>query len=102
MWGALNAGWRGNWWSGAFILVFAVIIYLLWRRLRPPWFENPPDFWLNLAPFNWLPNTVRVIFRPVSRAFNLFNSIIEGESGILWSMLILVILLSLLATLVQG
>jgi hypothetical protein len=101
LWQVLSLSWRGNWWSGGLILVLGVAGFLLWPRWQPEIFRTLPEIFLRLLSLRWFAGLLRGLFRTLSRTFGLINSILEGDSGILWSMLILVILLSLLVTLIS-
>lgn len=54
------------------------------------------DFLKNVLSLNWLYRLLWVTYRYLARISAFFSSVLEGEGGVLWAFLILVLLLSIL------
>lgn len=101
VWAPLALNWRGNWWAAPSLLVFSTGLYAI-RRRRPFAITQPGfDLLLDWLSLRWMRVAVRTFSRPFQRAFDLLSRVMEGDSGILWSMLLLVVLISILITLIQ-
>lgn len=102
VWQALVAEWRGNFWSGGLVLILSLGIYFLLRSKRISIPQQLEAYVLRWLTFNWVGPIVQAIFRSVQNVVRLLTSVMEGASGLLWSMLLLVILISVLITLIQS
>lgn len=81
-----------GWWSGLIPLGLAAILLVLSRRrsLTAPRFLNHFGELFNL---NWLYRFLWGIYRGFGRALYIFTQLLEGEGGILWTVLILIMLI---------
>jgi hypothetical protein len=91
-----STGNYAEWWAGPAVLIMtAVLVYLGQRDLQLPPVVVP--FWNRLFSLGWMTSLVWGIYRSFSRLIVIVTSIMEGEGGVLWAMVLLVILVSLLA-----
>lgn len=81
-----------GWWSGLIPLGLAAI-FLVWSRREP---ISYPPFFIRLAgifDFSWINRLFWFIYRSIGRILEVFTLLIEGEGGILWALLILIMLI---------
>jgi hypothetical protein len=87
---------RAGWWVGAAALALAGLGFF-WS-VRGPQLPRPP---LNVIEsffsLNWFYGSLWAVYRFVGRLLEFITLIFEGEGGVLWALLLLVLLLSLLA-----
>ena len=95
-----------NWWAGVFIIA-ACGGYLLWKRRQT---GNTPEgnFDLeqkrinqrveNALSFGWLIDAVTVVAERLRPLVTGFSNLMEGEGGILWSIVFMALLVTLLRT----
>lgn len=98
----------GTWWGG--VLVFGLSIFMGWlvlRRKQDEDVSSPQTVWMKnivrrstdvvsaFLSFNWLYGVVRFIFHTVQAFTRLLTLLFEGEGGVLWSLLLLVLLISI-------
>ncbi len=82
-------------WPGLIVLILAGVILLVYRRgLRVPermirWFQSS----LSLG---WLYTLIWKLYRWLGKSLEFVSQILEGEGGILWALLLLIVLLTLL------
>jgi hypothetical protein len=83
---------------GAATIALAALWWARMRRLatRP---ERIPSGLRSLLSFNWFYGFVWNMFRTLGRLADLFTTVLEGDGGVLWALLLLTLLLALL---VQG
>lgn len=82
------------------IAVTALIMFLgyrFWHRT-----SGLIDFLKNVLSLNWLYRFLWITYRYLARISAFFTSILEGEGGVLWAFLILVLLLSVLGRSNEG
>ncbi len=81
-----------GWLMGPVILIItAFIIYITWRPLRifhPTLDPGVRSAWDRLFSFDWLYRVLWVIFRTLTRVFALVSSILEGDGGLLWALVL--------------
>lgn len=109
-------GWPGSltlglWWLPLISTLLAVIAFILIRRLgvSAPYLQLPASSrlarvldWLTpriepLFRLEWLYRTLWSIYNFFGRILRLFSRILEGEGGILWTLLLLLLLISAFA-----
>jgi hypothetical protein len=73
------------------LLVAALILFLLWRYPQPfPALKRLTESSLSYKLFSleWLYNFIWQTYRTVQRVIGLFSTILEGEGGILWALVL--------------
>lgn len=97
VWGWDGSATIGRWYAslpGVFLAIGAA--WLAVRRSRgSARAAARPLNWLNLSRLGWLYNWLWSVYRFFGRVSNTLAAQLEGESGILWSLVILVLLVSL-------
>jgi hypothetical protein len=92
---AVSTGIYAEWWAGALIIgVTALIVFLGQKEIHLPAIIVP--VWNRLFSLGWIASLVWGIYRSIRRFVSTMTKITEGEGGMLWAMVLLVILLSLL------
>jgi hypothetical protein len=87
--------WRESW--PALIVAGLSGLYAFWR-LRRAWQPTRLGSILkNILALEWFYRPLGLIYEFQKRLFVLFNRVLEGRAGILWSLLILILLISILA-----
>ena len=109
-------GWPGSltlglWWLPLVSTLLAVSAFVLIRRLgiSAPYLQLPASSWLNAA-LDWITPRIEPIFRLewlyqilwsiytfAGKILQVFSNILEGEGGILWTILLLLLLISAFA-----
>jgi hypothetical protein len=78
----------------------ALILYIAKRwKLKPPSADN---LFLQFFSFSWLYRIIWRIYRRIGRLASLVSSLLEGEAGMLWAILILALLLTLFSQFSTG
>jgi hypothetical protein len=100
IWGWGGARQAGSWWAAVIVLVLAIgfTILSLTVLLRVG-LGTGAGPWTEILRLDWISRTIRNIYRSIRQAIDLVTSMLEGEGGILWSLLLLVLILSILSTL---
>ncbi|MBC8504852.1 MAG: hypothetical protein ISR58_12645 [Anaerolineales bacterium] len=85
-----------GWWGG--VIAFGVVAILMIFRRREISLPSSVSTSLGsiLSP-EWIYKILWWLFRNLSRTFSAISQILEGEGGILWSILMLILLISLVA-----
>lgn len=100
LWGWSGARTIGLVWAALTSLIlaggFTVMALRLLDRLAP---MAAPTRWTEIFRLNWLYRILQSLFRFLERIVNTITFSLEGDGGILWSLLILVLILSLISTL---
>jgi hypothetical protein len=92
---AASTGIYAEWWAGALIIgLTALIVFLGQKEIHLPAIIVP--LWNRLFSLGWIANLAWGIYRSIQRFVSTMTKIAEGEGGMLWAMVLLVILLSLL------
>jgi hypothetical protein len=91
---AKNVPWQG-WVAGPAAVAMAGVFWFLNS------IEFTPPRWLarliqRVFSFNWLSSVIWIIYQTIRRSIDWINLILEGDGGILWAVLLLVLILSLL------
>jgi hypothetical protein len=81
-----------DWIIGPLTLVIAALILFISLRFPQPFprinrFKNTP-FWNNLFSLEWLYNFIWNAYHAGSRLIGLFSTILEGDGGILWALVL--------------
>jgi hypothetical protein len=79
------------------LVVLALAIAATWIALRAPHLVSKLSTSLaRITPYEWCKRGYNVIFTAISRFVHFFDQILEGEGGILWTLLFLLLLIALL------
>jgi hypothetical protein len=99
LWGWPGARTVGSWWLAMVAILFAVSFILLaprvQTRLHP---GNVSTQWTRIFQIDWLYRVLTAIYSFLLRITDIMTTAFEGEGGLLWSFLILVLIYSLLST----
>ena len=88
----------GNWLAGMIVSSLTVVILWLTPRLRilnpvrAHWVRPTSASWLD-----WAYELLWSLYRQLGRVSNTFSSLLEGESGIMWTLLFLVLFMTVFA-----
>ncbi len=81
-----------SWLIGPVVVILSgPIIYLTWRFpqvVHPTFDPGLRSAWDRLFSFDWLYSLLWRLFRAVSRIMALVSTILEGEGGLLWALVI--------------
>ncbi len=92
----LKAMTATNWAAGAAACILAGLFwYLSSRRIPIP--RRAMNMARRLFSLDWLYRSVRIVYHSLRGTIDWITGILEGDGGILWAMLLLVLLLSLMA-----
>jgi hypothetical protein len=73
------------------LLITSAILYIAWRQpQRSPLvnYSTNSSFWNNLFSLHWLYRFLWKLFRSISNLFGLVSTILEGDAGILWALVL--------------
>jgi hypothetical protein len=73
------------------LIITGLILYIIWHFPKPLTLINQvikTSFWNNLFSFQWLYRLLWKLFRVISKLFTLFSTILEGDAGILWALVL--------------
>jgi hypothetical protein len=73
------------------LIISGVILYIVWRQPHPDSLltrSTKTSFWSNLLSLNWLYRLLWKLFRTSSRVFALISTLLEGDGGILWALVL--------------
>jgi hypothetical protein len=90
------------WWVGGLTSIFASAFYILLRKDYKVFneiqiFSEARSIWLwEILKFEWLFKAIRLIEENIEKIINGFSGLLEGEGGILWSLVLLLLLLTVL------
>jgi hypothetical protein len=97
-------GWEGarklgNWWGAGLGLLLAAAAFFLFQRFQPR-ISNVTlaAGWRQIFPLRWLNLLFNSIFLFAERLAGIVTASLEGEGGVLWSLLLLVLIISILST----
>jgi hypothetical protein len=100
VWGWDGAHRVGLWWAAfACLLLAGGATALAMVRLSRQAAGEGPFHWSEIFRLNWLYRILQALFRVSGWIVDTLNTGLEGEGGILWSVLILVLILSLISRL---
>lgn len=111
----LIIGLSGNWrlptnlldWYGLVPVVFSGLAFLLYKRLSDIalWKRITGSFvplTQNFFSLNWLYRSIWLVYIGLGRIVRLLSRILEGEGGILWALLLLVLFVTLITQISLG
>jgi hypothetical protein len=82
-----------EWAVGPVVVIFVGAIHFLGRQYRPlfqPRVDpNVRSTWDRIFAFEWLYRLLWGLYRSLSRVFSTISSILEGEGGLLWALVLL-------------
>ena len=87
---------QAGWWAGPAVLVLAGLL-VLWIRRGLSLERYPLALADSIFSLNWLYGGLWFIYHRVRLLTGFITDVLEGEAGILWALLLLVLLLALLA-----
>ncbi len=98
-WGWDGAGDIGVWSLAIVVILLAAGLFYLTRRFinRIPAGRQSAE-WSQIFPLRWLYTPLSAIYQFFHRIADVFTSSLEGEGGLLWSFLLLVLMISILST----
>lgn len=73
------------------LLIAGLILYISWRYPRPFSYlsqSTTTSFWNSLLSLDWLYRLLWRLFRTSSRFFTILSTILEGDGGILWALVL--------------
>lgn len=96
-------GWEGtlqlgNWFVAA--LTSGLIAALMWLTPRLRILNPVRAHWVRPASTSWLDRVYQAlwyVYRQLGRASNVISTVLEGESGVMWTLLVLVLFVSFFA-----
>lgn len=96
-----TTGNHAEWWAGPVVIALtALLVYIGQHELHLP--SRIVPIWNRLFSLSWIARLVWTVYRSVGRLLAIGSRIIEGEGGLLWTILLLVILVSLLTQIGLG
>jgi hypothetical protein len=79
------------------VIITLVSLALFWiRRKRFPDIRKTTDFLLTVFGLSWIYRLLHRLIEPVRMIFVFIDAVLEGQAGMIWSLLILVLLLTVL------
>lgn len=98
LWGWAGARTVGPWWLAliaiAMTLGFAVLAFRVLVKRKP----SASARWLQLLRLQWLYDAFTSVFQFLRRIADLITTSLEGEGGLLWSFLLMVLIFSIIST----
>jgi hypothetical protein len=73
------------------LIISGLILYISWRFPHPFQLASQSKFtvfWNSLLSFEWLYRHLWKLFRTITRLFALLSSILEGDGGIIWALVL--------------
>lgn len=98
-WGWDGAWMIGLWWLAILVILlaagFAFLVMRVLIHLRP---ANTFTQWARIFRINWLHSLMATLYTYLSWIAGVITAALEGEGGLLWSFLLLVLILSIIST----
>ncbi len=106
-----------EWLAGVLVTLFIVLVWFLRPRLPTPirelltaergnWAGSSSGWvnslWGTIVSFGWLYRIFWGIYRAIMRVIALFNQLLEGQGGVLWALVLLVLMLTILSQGIGG
>jgi len=99
LWGWEGARQVGIWWAAVATLgLTALLIWLAIKVLTRLTIPSTSSRWSNIFRLDWLYRAIWAVYRWLGQVSNVITSTLEGDGGVLWSFVILVLVLSLLTS----
>jgi hypothetical protein len=98
LWGWSGAQQAGTWWLAVVVNLLAILVYILARQVLNRFDAPAAALRFRLQHLDWLPRSLGAGYSLFRQLAELITSTLEGDGGLLWSLLLLVLILSLLAT----
>ncbi len=99
IWGWNGAQRVGQGWAAIIAIVltagFTALVLTVMVRLAP---SRPTSQWTRIFRMEWVYSTLESVYDFLCRIAEIITSSLEGEGGLLWSLLLLALLLSILST----
>jgi hypothetical protein len=99
LWGWEGARIVGQWWAGIIAIILAAgfsgLALTVLEKLIP---TTIPSNWTLIFRIDWLYKSLTAIYDFFCRIAGILTASLEGEGGLLWSLLLLVLILSVLTT----
>ncbi|MGE5221156.1 MAG: hypothetical protein ACM3PY_01890, partial [Omnitrophica WOR_2 bacterium] len=95
-WPKFSAVNSPGWWGGATAAILTVIIWVLSNR-KTALPENTMANWRYIFSFNWLYRFFWLAYQGIGRLVSWSTMILEGEGGLLWTLVLLALIFSLVA-----
>ena len=98
IWGWDGVTTTGRWWAGlpGILLAIGIAWKVMQSNTRTQQSSPRSTNWLNLFRMDWFYRMLWSLYRFLGRISNTLAAQLEGDSGILWSLVILVLLISLI------
>jgi hypothetical protein len=98
-WGWIGARVVGSWWMSLIALMLAGGFYAFALLLFPRWsLRNISTQWTLIFHLEWLSRVVSTLFGVLRSITDLVTSALEGDGGLLWSLTLIAVILSVLST----
>ncbi|OGN75910.1 MAG: hypothetical protein A2X25_01850 [Chloroflexi bacterium GWB2_49_20] len=94
LWGWYKARAIGSWWISAITLILSVLLFYLYNRLIKP--SQIIKLKTPSGKVNIISSGFWAIYRFIRQVITLLTSILEGDGGMLWSIVLLVLFISLI------
>jgi len=98
-------GWQGariinTWWISGVVIILSLLIYLTVRRQT----EKLDRFQISASQFhsNLISNSFWMVYRAIRQVVQLITTILEGDAGILWSIVVMVLIITLFLQMAPG
>jgi hypothetical protein len=109
-------GWSGSWtmggiWASGSVSILAILAgFLLWRRKKTAtgieelqWISHPlvaniHNKFVRISSLDWVYRILWALYRGIGHLTASITTVLEGEGGVLWALLLLTLLLSLLSS----
>jgi len=97
-WGWPGARVIGPWLTGTIAILLAAILVILALRLLVRLTAGGSKQWMRIFRPDWLKAALNVVVGWIRQLADLITRTLEGEGGLLWSFLLLVLIVSVLST----
>jgi hypothetical protein len=91
-----------EWWVGFFVLGLIALLIYLNRRRGYAWSPDFKQGFGRAISFDWLYQTLWWAYRFFGKLISYFASLLEGDGGVLWAVLIMILLVTILAARLGG
>jgi hypothetical protein len=102
LWGWEGARMVGQWWAGILAIVlatgFSSVAFTILEKLKP---TPIPSKWILIFRIDWIYQSLTAVYDFFCRVAGIMTASLEGEGGLLWSLLLLALILSVLTTQVR-